>query len=62
MKQLWLDKSTGGVCLSISSKGLRITGIGDRRYWNHISTEESRWDNYDKDDVIMPLFQFDFME
>jgi len=42
-KELWLDKSTGGVCLSISSKGLRITGIDDRRYWNHISTEESRF-------------------
>jgi hypothetical protein len=58
VKELWLDKSTGGVCLSISSKGLRITGIDDRRYWNHVSTEESRWDNYHKDDVIMPLFQF----
>ncbi|XP_021895351.1 F-box protein PP2-A12 isoform X2 [Carica papaya] len=41
-KQVWLDKRTGGVCLSISSKGLLITGIDDRRYWNHIPTEESR--------------------
>ncbi|KAJ4713007.1 F-box protein PP2-A13 [Melia azedarach] len=40
-KNVWLDKSTGGVCLSVSSKGLAITGIDDRRYWNHIPTEES---------------------
>ncbi|WRX17421.1 Phloem protein 2-like - like 2 [Theobroma cacao] len=42
-KKVWLDKSTGGVCLLISSRGLRITGIDDRRYWNHIPTEESRF-------------------
>ncbi|XP_015896289.1 F-box protein PP2-A12 isoform X2 [Ziziphus jujuba] len=41
-KKVWLDKSTGGVCMSISSKGLAITGIDDRRYWNYIPTEESR--------------------
>lgn len=44
VQKVWLDKSTGGVCLSISAKGLVITGIDDRRYWNHIPTEESRWD------------------
>ncbi|XVF79980.1 hypothetical protein PTKIN_Ptkin15bG0033700 [Pterospermum kingtungense] len=42
-KEIWLDKNTGGVCLSISSKALAITGIDDRRYWSHISTEESRY-------------------
>ncbi|KAB1217180.1 F-box protein PP2-A12 [Morella rubra] len=42
-KKVWLHKSTGGVCLSIASKGLAITGIDDRRYWNHIPTEESRF-------------------
>ncbi|XVF22624.1 hypothetical protein REPUB_Repub12eG0187300 [Reevesia pubescens] len=42
-KEIWLDKNTGGVCLSISSMALRITGIDDRRYWSHISTEESRY-------------------
>ncbi|XWS77103.1 hypothetical protein CRYUN_Cryun01aG0233700 [Craigia yunnanensis] len=42
-KEIWLDKKTGGVCLSISSKALTITGIDDRRYWSHISTEESRY-------------------
>ncbi|CAI0476452.1 unnamed protein product [Linum tenue] len=41
-KKVWLDKTTGGVCLSLASKGLMITGIDDRRYWNHIPTEESR--------------------
>ncbi|KAL7233386.1 hypothetical protein ACSBR1_017086 [Camellia fascicularis] len=42
-KEFCLDKSSGGVCLSISSKALTITGIDDRRYWNHIPTEESRF-------------------
>ncbi|KAK7274588.1 hypothetical protein RIF29_15684 [Crotalaria pallida] len=42
-KEIWLDKRTGGVCLAISSKALRITGIDDRRYWTYISTEESRF-------------------
>lgn len=42
-KKVWLDKNTGGICLSISSKGLAITGIDDRRYWNYIPCEESRF-------------------
>lgn len=42
-KKVWLDKNTGKLCMSISSKGLAITGIDDRRYWNWISTEESRF-------------------
>ncbi|XP_065858186.1 F-box protein PP2-A12-like [Euphorbia lathyris] len=42
-KKVWLDKITGAVCLSISSKGLAITGIDDRRYWNHVPTDESRF-------------------
>ncbi|XP_028800674.1 F-box protein PP2-A12-like [Neltuma alba] len=42
-KKVWLDGSTGKLCLSISSDGLSITGIDDRRYWNHIPTEESRF-------------------
>ncbi|PRQ60040.1 putative phloem protein [Rosa chinensis] len=45
-KEVWLDKSCGShpqVCLSISSKALRITGIDDRRYWSNIPTEESRF-------------------
>lgn len=42
-KKVWLDKSTGGMCMAISSKDLSITGIDDRRYWNHIPTEESRF-------------------
>ncbi|KAK9284365.1 hypothetical protein L1049_023536 [Liquidambar formosana] len=28
-KKAWLDKTTGGVCLSIAAKGLAITGIDD---------------------------------
>ncbi|KAK9742906.1 hypothetical protein RND81_03G204600 [Saponaria officinalis] len=42
-KEIWLDKNTGGVCMSISSKALSITGIDDRRYWNHIPCDESRF-------------------
>ncbi|KAK3194889.1 hypothetical protein Dsin_026199 [Dipteronia sinensis] len=42
-KEIWLDKSSGGLCVSISSKSLSITGIDDRRYWSHISTDESRF-------------------
>ncbi|KAJ8766860.1 hypothetical protein K2173_009201 [Erythroxylum novogranatense] len=43
VQKVWLDKHTGGVFLSISFKGLTITGIDDRRYWNHMPTEESRF-------------------
>ncbi|XP_010523723.1 PREDICTED: F-box protein PP2-A13-like [Tarenaya hassleriana] len=42
-KELWIGKNTGRLCLSISSKALRITGIDDRRYWSHIPTDESRF-------------------
>ncbi|CAI9270814.1 unnamed protein product [Lactuca saligna] len=42
-KVAWLDKVTGRVCLSISTKAMSITGIEDRRYWNWVSTEESRF-------------------
>ncbi|KAG9455014.1 hypothetical protein H6P81_007918 [Aristolochia fimbriata] len=42
-KEVWLDRVTGGVCMSISAKCMSITGIEDRRYWNWIPTEESRF-------------------
>ncbi|CAL0303414.1 unnamed protein product [Lupinus luteus] len=42
-KEVWLDRRSGQVCFSISSKSFKITGIDDRRYWNHIPTEESRF-------------------
>ncbi|XP_076948695.1 F-box protein PP2-A13-like [Bidens hawaiensis] len=42
-KEFWLDKRTGGMCLSISSMAMNITGIDDRRYWNIIPTNESRF-------------------
>ncbi|KAL6981882.1 hypothetical protein U1Q18_023498 [Sarracenia purpurea var. burkii] len=42
-KEIWIDKRTGGVCLSICSKALTITGMDDRRYWNRIPTDESRF-------------------
>nr|XP_043628484.1 F-box protein PP2-A13-like [Erigeron canadensis] len=42
-KSVWLDKGTGKACVLISSNGLAITGIDDRRYWSWISTEESRF-------------------
>ncbi|WOL01627.1 F-box protein PP2-A15 [Canna indica] len=42
-KVLWLDRVTGGVCVSVSAKAMSITGIDDRRYWSWIPTEESRF-------------------
>ncbi|KAL3649527.1 hypothetical protein CASFOL_005930 [Castilleja foliolosa] len=42
-KEVWIDKRTGGFCLAISSKAMSITGIDDRRYWNYIPTDESRF-------------------
>ncbi|CDP08882.1 unnamed protein product [Coffea canephora] len=42
-KEVWIDKKTGGVCLSISWKAMTITGIDDRRYWKHVATDESRF-------------------
>ncbi|GER30382.1 F-box family protein [Striga asiatica] len=41
-KKVWLDKSTGKTCMLISSNGLAITGIDDRRYWSRIPMEGSR--------------------
>lgn len=41
---MWIDRVTGRVCMSISAQAMAITGIEDRRYWNWISTEESRLD------------------
>lgn len=38
-----MDRFTGRVCMSISAKAMSITGIEDRRYWNWIPTEESRF-------------------
>lgn len=42
IQEIWLDKRSGKVCMSISAKSMKITGIDDRRYWNQIVTEESR--------------------
>ncbi|KAL8141522.1 hypothetical protein V2J09_014554 [Rumex salicifolius] len=42
-KELWLEKTSGKMCMIISWKGMKITGIDDRRYWSHISSEESRF-------------------
>ncbi|KAF7804354.1 F-box protein PP2-A15-like isoform X1 [Senna tora] len=43
LHEVWLERVTGGVCMSISAKAMAITGIDDRRYWNWIPTEESRF-------------------
>ncbi|XP_072967046.1 F-box protein PP2-A13-like [Typha angustifolia] len=42
-KEFWLEKQKGRICMLISSRALSITGIDDRRYWNYIPTEESRF-------------------
>ncbi|KAL3839743.1 hypothetical protein ACJIZ3_024334 [Penstemon smallii] len=40
---LWVDRFSGKICMSISAKAMSITGIEDRRYWNWLPTEESRF-------------------
>lgn len=42
-KEFWLDKAGGGICMTIYSRALSITGIDDRRYWNYIPNDESRF-------------------
>ncbi|KAF8698449.1 hypothetical protein HU200_035189 [Digitaria exilis] len=42
-KEFWLDKSRGMICMALSSKALVITGVDDRRYWQHMPTSESRF-------------------
>ncbi|KAH9614378.1 hypothetical protein KSS87_002139 [Heliosperma pusillum] len=42
-QQVWVDRVTGRVCLSVSARAMAITGIEDRRYWNWMPTEESRF-------------------
>ncbi|GAB2294052.1 hypothetical protein Dimus_028268 [Dionaea muscipula] len=42
-KEIWLDKSTGKMCMAISWKGMRITGIDDRRYWSLLPCDQSRF-------------------
>ena len=43
LQKAWVDKRTSDLCLCLSVKGLSVTGIDDRRYWNHIPSDESRW-------------------
>ncbi|XP_047323258.1 F-box protein PP2-A13-like [Impatiens glandulifera] len=38
-----MEKKSGKICLSMSWKGMKITGIDDRRYWTHIPTDQSRF-------------------
>ncbi|KAD7480420.1 hypothetical protein R6Q59_009218 [Mikania micrantha] len=42
-KEVWMDKEGGGICMLVSWKGMKITGIDDRRYWSHIPTLQSRF-------------------
>ncbi|WOL10590.1 hypothetical protein Cni_G19349 [Canna indica] len=42
-KEFWLEKIGGRICMSISSRALLITGVDDRRYWNYLATDESRF-------------------
>lgn len=39
-----MEQSSGQICVSVSWKAMKITGIDDRRYWNHIPSDESRLD------------------
>ncbi|KAI3735231.1 hypothetical protein L6452_14723 [Arctium lappa] len=42
-KEVWSEKKKGGICMMVSWKEMKITGIHDRRYWTHISTLQSRF-------------------
>ncbi|XP_076935640.1 F-box protein PP2-A11-like [Bidens hawaiensis] len=42
-KEVWMDKENGGICMLVSWKGMKITGIDDRRYWSYIPTLQSRF-------------------
>ncbi|KAI3720736.1 hypothetical protein L2E82_31729 [Cichorium intybus] len=42
-KEVWIDKERGGLCMLVSWKGMKITGIDDRRYWSYIPTLQSRF-------------------
>ncbi|GAB2226789.1 hypothetical protein Droror1_Dr00008580, partial [Drosera rotundifolia] len=39
--EVWVDRWSGRVCMSISAKGMATTGFDDSRYWNWILTDES---------------------
>ncbi|CAN4118270.1 unnamed protein product [Withania somnifera] len=43
-KEVWLDRISGRICMSISSKSMLITNMEDRRHWTWLPTEESRLD------------------
>ncbi|CAN4109560.1 unnamed protein product [Withania somnifera] len=43
-KEVWLDRISGRICMSISSKAMSITSCEDRRHWNWFPTDESRFD------------------
>ncbi|KAJ8532772.1 hypothetical protein K7X08_015661 [Anisodus acutangulus] len=42
-KEVWLDRISGRICMSISAKAMLITSGEDRRHWNWFPTEESRF-------------------
>ncbi|XP_059296275.1 F-box protein PP2-A15-like isoform X1 [Lycium ferocissimum] len=42
-KEVWLDRVSGRICMSISSKAMSITSSEDRRHWNWFQTDESRF-------------------
>ncbi|XP_060201338.1 F-box protein PP2-A15-like isoform X3 [Lycium barbarum] len=42
-KEVWLDRISGRICMSISTKAMLITSGEDRRHWNWFPTDESRF-------------------
>ncbi|KAF3637372.1 F-box protein PP2-A15 [Capsicum annuum] len=42
IREVWLDRISGRICMSISSKAMLITNMEDRRHWTWFPTEESR--------------------
>ncbi|GLJ10587.1 hypothetical protein SUGI_0131180 [Cryptomeria japonica] len=41
---VWLDQSTGKICLKVSARSLTIEWGDDDKYWRWVSTEDSRFD------------------
>ncbi|KAH1045383.1 hypothetical protein J1N35_036167 [Gossypium stocksii] len=55
---------TGRVCMAISAKWMAITGIDDRRYWNWVSTEESKVPAFEQriDNIVGIAYAMDLLD
>uniref|UniRef100_A0A0D6QXW3 F-box domain-containing protein n=1 Tax=Araucaria cunninghamii TaxID=56994 RepID=A0A0D6QXW3_ARACU len=47
-KAMWVDRSTGQIGCMVSARGLCITWSGDNRYWDWVSSDDSRFEQLAK--------------